>query len=279
MAMIEVYAPYKRIGRNGGVFSIGATRAVAVAALTLLVAAAATLAWRRWPAGALVNPLEPLSLMAVAIATAAVAAFVRVGWSRPGWIGTTGASLAVVVTFVAVCVPGTLTEWIVAAALILAVEESWAWVSRFRSVNSRRGPTVPGGKRRASATIRGLLAPGCCEESITSNDAIPAEEVTQQLIRSRTADGREVLSGWLRTFFATGQRTGSVHVAFCPPLDDRPEVAVNQIAGPEARIRTAQALPYGVRLDLKLAEPAREPTGLLLQFSAASAREKPADDR
>ena len=99
---------------------------------------------------------------------------------------------------------------------------------------------------------------------------MPAEEVTQQLIRSRAADGTEVLSGWLRTFFAAGQRTGSVHVAICPPLDAVPEVAVEQIDGPEARIKTAQVLPYGVRLDLKLAAAAGEPTGVLLQFSATA---------
>jgi hypothetical protein len=104
---------------------------------------------------------------------------------------------------------------------------------------------------------------------------IPSEDVTQQLMRSRTADGTEELSGWLRPAFAAGQRTGSIHVAFCPPFAGTPELAVEQIGGPEARIKTAQLLPYGVRLDLKLAATADQPTTVLLQFSARTAREKP----
>ncbi len=67
------------------------------------------------------------------------------------------------------------------------------------------------------------------------------------------------MSGWLRMPFAAGQRTGSVHVAFCPPLRATPELLVEQIGGPEARVKTAQLLPYGVRLDLKLAVAAEEP--------------------
>jgi hypothetical protein len=75
--------------------------------------------------------------------------------------------------------------------------------------------------------------------------------------------------------FTAGQRTGSIHVAFCPPFAAVPEVEVEQIDGPEARIKTAQLLPYGVRLDLKLAAASEEPTSVLLQFSARSTQENP----
>ena len=93
----------------------------------------------------------------------------------------------------------------------------------------------------------------------------------QQLTRSQAADGAEELFGWLRMAFAAGQRTGSIHVAFCPPFVATPELAVEQIDGPQVRIKTAQLLPYGVRLDLKLAAAAEEPTAVLLQFSARTA--------
>ena len=76
------------------------------------------------------------------------------------------------------------------------------------------------------------------------------------------------MSGWLRMPFAAGQRNGSVHVAFCPPLRATPELLVEQIGGPEARVKTAQLLPYGVRLDLKLAVAPEEPASVLLQFFA-----------
>ena len=101
-------------------------------------------------------------------------------------------------------------------------------------------------------------------------DDAPAEEVLQQLTRSQAADGSEELSGWLRMVFAAGQRTGSLHVAFCPPFAETPELAFDQLDGPDARIKTAQLLPYGVRLDLKLAAAPDDPGSVLLQFSARS---------
>jgi hypothetical protein len=66
-----------------------------------------------------------------------------------------------------------------------------------------------------------------------------------------------------------------MHVAFCPPFAATPEVKVSQIDGPEVRIKTAQLLPYGARLDLKLAAPAEEPTSVTLRFSAQSPAPSP----
>ena len=99
-------------------------------------------------------------------------------------------------------------------------------------------------------------------------ETIPPEEVTQQLTRSTAADGTEELAGWLRIPFAAGQRTGSVHVAFCPPFARTPELSVEQIDGPEARLKTTQVLPYGARLDLKLHAASESPASVVLQFAA-----------
>ena len=73
--------------------------------------------------------------------------------------------------------------------------------------------------------------------------------------------------------FAPGQRTASLHVAFCPPFARTPEVSAQQLDGPAVRIKTGQLLPYGVRLDLKLSAAAEMPSGVLLRFSARSAGE------
>jgi hypothetical protein len=96
----------------------------------------------------------------------------------------------------------------------------------------------------------------------------PAKGVTQQLTRSTTAQGGEVLCGTLRLDLAAGQRTGNLHVAFCPPFAGTPEIAAQQVDGPEARIKIAQLLPYGVRMDIKLVGPSDEPAGVLVQFTA-----------
>jgi hypothetical protein len=57
-----------------------------------------------------------------------------------------------------------------------------------------------------------------------------------------------------------------------PAFAARPELAVEQLEGPEARLKTAQLMSYGARLDLKLAAAAEEPTSVLVQFSARTTR-------
>jgi hypothetical protein len=108
--------------------------------------------------------------------------------------------------------------------------------------------------------------------AIEAFETIPPAEVLQQLTRSQAADGTEELFGWIRLPFAVGQRTGCIHVAFCPPLCVTPEVTVEQIEGPDARIKTAQLLPYGARFDLKLAAAAESSTTVVLQFLARTPR-------
>ncbi len=264
---------------GGGALPTGADRGIAVAALIMISIAAATVAWRRL-AGALIEPLPTAALVTAGLLTALAAAIVRIQWFRElhgtgRWANRVvmiATSLSAAVLIAGLCLPGSPPLGIAVAGLLLAAEECWAWAYRFRSVITSRGLTAPGETIRRANAFRGLLAPGYCAADAALSDAAPAEEVTQQLVRGRAADGSEVLSGWLRTYFTAGQRTGSVHVAICPPLDGPPEVSAEQIDGPPSRVRTAQALPYGVRLDLKLAAAAEGPTGVLLRFSAASAR-------
>ncbi len=94
----------------------------------------------------------------------------------------------------------------------------------------------------------------------------PSADVLQQLTLRTTAEGGQELSGWLRLSLAAGQRTGSLHVAFCPSFDAAPQVQAEAVSGPGCRIKAAQVLPYGARLDVKLDEPAgagRERAGVV----------------
>jgi hypothetical protein len=91
--------------------------------------------------------------------------------------------------------------------------------------------------------------------------------VVQQLTRSQSVDGSEQLTGWLRTPFALGQRTARLHVAFCPPFPKTPQVTIDQVDGPPARIKM-DPFPYGARVDLKLAATAETADSVLLRFSA-----------
>jgi hypothetical protein len=57
-------------------------------------------------------------------------------------------------------------------------------------------------------------------------------------------------------------------VAFCPPFASTPQLIVTQLGGPSARMKTAQLLPYGIRIDLKLSGPSEGGASVLLEFSA-----------
>jgi hypothetical protein len=92
-------------------------------------------------------------------------------------------------------------------------------------------------------------------------------DVSQQLTR-RIADGSEVIEGTLRATIGAGLRADHYHVAFCPPLDAAPRVECEQIDGPPARIKVAQSLPQGVRLELRLAAAAQEAVEIVVQFVA-----------
>jgi hypothetical protein len=65
-----------------------------------------------------------------------------------------------------------------------------------------------------------------------------------------------------------GQRMGHLHVAFCPPFPETPEIEAETLSGPQCSIKTAQVLPSGARLELKLAAPAEEPQSVLVRFAA-----------
>jgi len=112
-------------------------------------------------------------------------------------------------------------------------------------------------------------APGEAAAVAPPAGQIPVDgEVLEQLTRCRSADGAELVTGYLAARFERGQRTESVHVAFCPPLPRVPEVRIEQLEGPTARIKIGQLQTFGVRVDLKLAETAAEPQRVLLRFSA-----------
>jgi hypothetical protein len=98
----------------------------------------------------------------------------------------------------------------------------------------------------------------------------PADErVIQQLTRSTTREGVDVLRGSLHATFPPGLRTLSVHVAFCPAFAERPRMEFRQASGPAARIKLAQLLAFGARFDIKLAALAQVDETVVLEISAA----------
>jgi hypothetical protein len=250
-------------GRPLGITPASVSRPATVVLLGLLVAAALMVVARRL-AGALANPLEPAVMFATGVLVAMASTAIRIGWLRSTTVCPTPrldrtimivTSLAVLALGIGLCLPNTPLVGMSLLCTLLLAEEVWAWAW----YRPKRGQNCFSPAQMPTPVPAG---------TINSSDPFSAAEVTQRLTRSQTADGAEELSGWVRMAFAAGQRTGNVHVAFCPPFEATPELDVEQIDGPEARIKTAQLMPYGARLDLKLAATAEEPTSVVLQFSA-----------
>ena len=241
----------------------------------LLLLAATVLGWRRF-AGALSSPLEPTGLAMVGVTVAAAAVAVRVAWryrsgrrpsARLERLLAASVSAAVLGMGAALSLPGAAPSGLAVLWSVLAAEECWAWGPRaWRRLRAGRRASAPVeretnvGSPTVSAAHPNLSAP--------VRDEPPDDEVTQKLTRSQAADGSEVLSGWLRVAMAAGQRSANVHLAFCPPFPRIPRVTVEQLEGPQVRIKTVQRLPYGARFDLKLASPSEGAATVLLRFSA-----------
>ena len=271
----------------------------------LLAAAALVLVWRRL-AGALASPLPSSAMLLVGLTSAGAAACVRFPWKhapRPGghsgrldrsqalrWLALTSPSISLLAIGAALTLPGTPVGGLLVFWAVLGVEELYTWRPRLgrhrrsrptalsASLSAAIAVPAPSTSKTDSALPAELAAAAATAAAfqpptVELPPVVPALEVLQQLTRRHAADGSEDLSGWLRMPFAPGQRTASLHVAFCPPFARTPEVSAQQLDGPAVRIKTGQLLPYGVRLDLKLASAADSAADVLLRFSARSAGE------
>jgi hypothetical protein len=158
-----------------------------------------------------------------------------------------------------VSLAGTSSLGLVALVGTLLVEEGWSWGSlRLRAGREGSRLAPPAVIPPATAGINIRAAQLVADER--------DETVTQQLVR-RQGDGGEVIEGWVRVDFAASQRHAIAHVAICPPLVRVPKCYAEQFDGPSAALKIAQVLVHGVRLELKLDEPAEEPGGVYVEFS------------
>jgi membrane protein implicated in regulation of membrane protease activity len=269
-------------------------RHMAGALAWLLLSVALLLAWRRL-AGALAEPPQPRLLLAAGALAAALAGLVRLpirpaqrdrnapcaepALGRHGrlvarWLPSVAlAALGAALTFRGTPMPVQASFW-----ALLLLEEAWSLRSTARPAAQRNGGksgTAGDPERRLEAgPPQPIHRPAATLPPPAAIAEVPEEDIVQQLTRSRGPDGRESLTGCLRLAFAPGQRTASAHLAFCPPFPRTPQLAVEQADGPAARIKTAQLLPYGARLDLKLVSASEKPEQVLLEFSARSKAEE-----
>jgi hypothetical protein len=233
---------------------------LARAALGLLLLAALVVVWRRL-AGALTSASNPviLVLTGIWIAGAAVAARHARRFpttpTRKDLLFSGALSLAVLALAAALSLPGQGAGALGLFWLVLLGEETWGWMGWFRRVRPARGVQR---KDQRSAPCEPQLAPTA------------ESTVLQQLELRQSPDGKQELSGWVRMPVVAGQRTGNIHIAFCPPFGSIPQVEIEQVEGPPARIKPARVLAYGARFEVKLAATSDSPGSVKMRFSAVA---------
>ena len=102
----------------------------------------------------------------------------------------------------------------------------------------------------------------------SNSEPVADPHITQQFTRRETAEGDDLVEGWLRAPLGPGQRTTHVHISFCPPFESIPELEFEQADGQPARVKLGQVLAYGARFEVKL--DAIGPAEVLIAFSARS---------
>lgn len=99
-----------------------------------------------------------------------------------------------------------------------------------------------------------------------------ADDVMQRFERRGLADGGEQVDGMVRVTVPRGARLGWAHVGFCPPFPATPTVDVTTgYDGVEANVAAAEVLPWGVRVEVRLDEPAEETIDVPVELVARTA--------
>lgn len=95
----------------------------------------------------------------------------------------------------------------------------------------------------------------------------------QRLERYEAADGRDCLRGRVCLAIAAGSKTTHAHVGFCPAFALTPAVEVStEYDGVEAVVAATEVLPWGVRVECRLSEPADEDLEIPVDVAVQAAR-------
>ena len=151
-------------------------------------------------------------------------------------------------------------------SLLGTSEASWTTamlIARRRQQTDTLTPSLP---TADLSTDNQLELNDSLEESLES----PPAELIQQMTRRLRTDGGESISISTQASFAAEQRTATVHLAFCPPLEEPPAIECHQLDGPPCRIKTAEAQVYGARFEVRLQDRWPDPSQVQFQVEATT---------
>lgn len=212
----------------------------------------------------------PLALLAAAMAGTLLVLVSDLGQGLTG--GRTGplsARIGMLLGVLALAVPpaATLGSWGaagVALAATLAVSLrplAGARVSLPRPRAWRSAAVVPLAVTSRSPRRRRRRLPG---------------SLRQRYERYELPTGGDRVRGRLAIAIPAGARAAAGHIGFCPAFTETPEIEVTtSYDGVEVTVTAAEVLPWGVRVECRLAEPAEEPleipVDILARVAARSA--------
>jgi hypothetical protein len=255
------------------------------ALLTGLLLLTGILALRRM-AGELAAPLTTSGMAATGIALAAAGLSSRLIWikvlaaSGSPWQELASRLVPLGAAILALSALVLPTSSLAGACLLvglLAAEESWSvaalpWrVVLLGRFFGKQGHDILEASPEASFVAGVVPAHRSHISTAGPTKELSLDDANDQQITRQSCNGEDRLAGHVRVRFAAGQRTAEAHVAFCPPFDRAPHVEFEAVSTPAARIELGQVLPMGARWDVKLAQPAKQPTAILLRFTATLA--------
>jgi hypothetical protein len=166
---------------------------------------------------------------------------------------TTAAPLLILA---ALSMPGTSPVGLLTAWLVIISGETAQRLPRFRSRLADFSAQQPS---------PGQMPAGC----VLPTDEIMEPEIPPGLVQQVTRvveGGRESIHGLLKAEVAANDRLAIVHIAFCPPLAERPELSAHALDCDDAEIRLTQVESFGARLEARLPAILDTPRSVIIEI-------------
>ena len=228
----------------------------ALAAWTLLVTLAlvAVVLVVRRISGALVQPLGLGGLVGVALACCLIATVIRKSLCRSyaalrhDLLIRLTVSAIVFSLMTAVTLAGTSAAAVLPAWFLVVATEAASWLPLLRRGGTRRSIAVEAPQE---------IQPVALEPELPAN-------LLQQVTRVLDEAGGESVHAVLRAVVPGGDKQAAIHVAFCPPLAQTPQLTAHALEC-EADVRITQAETFGARLELRLPDAAATDQAVLVE--------------
>jgi len=198
----------------------------------------------------------------------------RTAGPTTSWVPAVLTRVGLLMAVAAVCLPLRMTSAVDAlstlAAFVVAVvavglgpvaDRVGGWPVLRRRAHAHRRPAVStdavpdSAAARETVLLQTMPQPGLQQGAM----ATPSGALLQRFERLVLPDGAECVRGSICVAVPKGARSGYGHVGFCPPLVSQPAVDVTtDYDGVEAVVTAAEVLPWGVRVECRLDEPAEE---------------------